>query len=464
MRTKIGFFTVKIVCLAFILGALLVPLQTEFARGAEGITLEKDVFLQYPILGVEDLPDEITFALYASASATTPLATQAFPRGKYTLDFEFNKSDGVYLAPIARLKVDFTGKLNMGDDPDNPTRVREIWSEVQVNGQSVGDRTRVTDEAMVKLLLASDASIATYLTLVYEGDNNPIATIYRELPLSLNASASSGTSARDYINSLFVPHSGTGVISPINDSPLSTETPQPPTEYTPRPSDSSGLTIVSSGYVGIGTSSPGARLHILGSSNFPTVDEPPILKVESSGGNQTPLLLTAGTGNAYVKGDAWGNMAMGAEGFIAYEAGGFGAANEKMRVTADGKVGIGTTSPSYTLHVNGTAAGTSWTNLSSREYKENIKVVDESEHPMMLAKLMDLDLTTYKYKQAYGGDNTTKLGFIAEDMPKNVLSKDGKGVDVYELIAFTIGAMKAQQKKIAELEAQINKLQHRHGE
>ncbi|GMR07862.1 MAG: hypothetical protein BMS9Abin26_0866 [Gammaproteobacteria bacterium] len=121
-----------------------------------------------------------------------------------------------------------------------------------------------------------------------------------------------------------------------------------------------------------------------------------------------------------------------------------------------GNVGIGSSNLAYKLYVNGAAAGTSWTNLSSREYKENITKLDVSRHDEMLATLMQLDLTTYKYKKEFGGDDTTKLGFIAEEMPKEVLSKDGKGVDVYELLAFTIGAMKAQQTKINELEARLD--------
>jgi len=123
-----------------------------------------------------------------------------------------------------------------------------------------------------------------------------------------------------------------------------------------------------------------------------------------------------------------------------------------------GLVGIGTANPSYKLHVMGNAAGISWTNLSSRAYKEDIQMVDKAAYPMMLSKLINMELATYKYKKEYGGDGVTKLGFIAEEMPQEVLSKDGKGVDLYELLALTIGAVKAHQKETDELKAENDAL------
>jgi hypothetical protein len=120
-------------------------------------------------------------------------------------------------------------------------------------------------------------------------------------------------------------------------------------------------------------------------------------------------------------------------------------------------------------YFSGGASGPSWTNTSSREFKENISKVSTADQQVMLASLMDMDVTTYRYKQEHGGDGTTKVGFIAEEMPKEVLSKDGKGVDLYELITYNIAATQVQQQDIGQikglkaenqtLQAQVDALQ-----
>jgi hypothetical protein len=84
---------------------LLVMLMVPTIAQSDGIPLQKDVFLEYPITTTEDLPDQITFNLYDSKTTTTPIATQTFPKGKYTVDFEFSKSDAVTPGTVAKFKA-----------------------------------------------------------------------------------------------------------------------------------------------------------------------------------------------------------------------------------------------------------------------------------------------------------------------------------------------------------------------
>jgi hypothetical protein len=121
----------------------------------------------------------------------------------------------------------------------------------------------------------------------------------------------------------------------------------------------------------------------------------------------------------------------------------------------NGDVGIGVVNPGYRLQVNGAAAATSWVNLSSREYKENIEPVGAAEQHDMLKALMKLNVSRYDYRKDVEATGRRRIGFVAEEMPKDVLSADGKGVDVYELLAVTIAAMKAQQQQIIELERKV---------
>ena len=195
------------------------------------------------------------------------------------------------------------------------------------------------------------------------------------------------------------------------------------------------------GRVGIGTMNPPEKLSVLGGSVAVRVTQD-----------------TNWGGGIYFQ-EQYLNMGLFYDGWPnALYLGWKGSNPMYLTVEEGGNVGIGIMDPSYKLHVNGTAAGTSWTNLSSREYKENIKKVDASVHNDMLDRLMELDLNTYNYRQEYSDDTSSKLGFIAEELPEEVLSKDGKGVDIYELLTFTIGAMKAQQKEMKALRAELELL------
>ena len=103
---------------------------------------------------------------------------------------------------MARVSADFTKTLNLKDADGEAIQPKEIWAALEVGGGEVGERSKVSDETLVQLLLASDASISTYLTLVYEGDDNPISTIYKEIPTTTLASDGSGLSLKDYFSAV----------------------------------------------------------------------------------------------------------------------------------------------------------------------------------------------------------------------------------------------------------------------
>jgi len=97
------------------------------------------------------------------------------------------------------------------------------------------------------------------------------------------------------------------------------------------------------------------------------------------------------------------------------------------------------------------------TNPSSREYKKNIEYVDNEDYKTMLGAIEKMKVARYQHK-GESDDTVQHLGLIAEDLPKEVVTEDGKSVLVYELLSYTIGAMKAQQTQNNELRAEIEAL------
>jgi hypothetical protein len=177
------------------------------------------------------------------------------------------------------------------------------------------------------------------------------------------------------------------------------------------------MRITSDGNVGIGTTSPSVKLHICDAN---------------AGGTDDMIRLTQGNVNnhAYLRSERCNGalVLMGAtrnsfDGCIPSDSGIFwsfcnnpiviGTCNrERVRFATNGNVGIGISSPSYLLHVNGTfyAAG------SSQDYKTSVCQYDTDS-----CMFMKLKPVTYQYKDEYkhlGKElkSETQIGLIAEEV------------------------------------------------
>lgn len=244
----------------------------------------------------------------------------------------------------------------------------------------------------------------------------------------------------------------------------------------------SSIDIAASGNVGINTASPTSTLDVSGN----------LLTVGSDSGatsrtNLTTKLsrlalppfntsnLTFGVLNAAttasenlvgIGGGASGMSASTSIQFITAANNNTDTGTERMRVTSDGRVGIGTTAPDQLLSVNGNASkalgGGSWLTFSDRRLK-NIK----SPFTTGLNALMQLQPVRFQYRS----NNEVGLksegeyvGFAAQDVQKvipeavNASSKGYLMVNNDPIIWTMLNAIKEQQKEIVELKRQIRQL------
>jgi len=121
-----------------------------------------------------------------------------------------------------------------------------------------------------------------------------------------------------------------------------------------------------------------------------------------------------------------------------------------------GYVGIGTTNPSHPLQMGSGAyvsTGGVWTNASSKEYKKDIKELTGDE---AMDALKQLSPVKFSYKV---NSKERHVGFIAEDAPDLVATKDRKGMSAMDVVAVLTKVVQEQQRTIAELSRKVTKLE-----
>jgi hypothetical protein len=139
---------------------------------------------------------------------------------------------------------------------------------------------------------------------------------------------------------------------------------------------------------------------------------------------------------------------------------------ERMRITEAGSIGIGTNSPGYLLHVNGTAGkpgGGSWSTASDRRLKKDIKPFTDG-----LSILSKINPVWYQYNGMAGMPNDGKnyVGIIAQEMQAVAPYTIGTFLDKetnseyfnYDSNAVTyilINSVKEQQAEIDNLKKQL---------
>ncbi len=228
------------------------------------------------------------------------------------------------------------------------------------------------------------------------------------------------------------------------------------------------MRIGSAGNVGIGTTNPGifsgatkyltlsasdffsagkvAALELQGStiSNFDPVARIDFSSVGSSGPNNLARIhVEAGQGL----------LTAGELVFFTHDG---AALNERMRIDQDGNVGIGRSNPTEPLHLGSGAhvtAGGVWTNASSRTYKENIHDLSTEA---ALSALETLTPVEFNYKV---DKDDACLGFIAEDVPALVATKDRKGLSAMDIVAMLTKVVQHQQRQIAELQTRLKTME-----
>jgi hypothetical protein len=197
------------------------------------------------------------------------------------------------------------------------------------------------------------------------------------------------------------------------------------------------LTVLKNGSVGIGTPEPETELDI-GTEGKLTFSG--YTNLLGDGINRAAIYSPAGKSIAYMLRNDQAETDRFSVIVDPDDTG--GPDTEAFVVLGNGNVGIGRYNPTEKLYVAGNIYATgSITPGSSRELKENIRELSAEE---AVTVLDGLDPQKFYYKADTEDEH---VGFIAEDVPELVATKDRKGVSSMDIVAVLTKVVQEQQKK-----------------
>lgn len=204
------------------------------------------------------------------------------------------------------------------------------------------------------------------------------------------------------------------------------------------------LVVKGNGDVGIGTANPQSKLHLTGVNSCFT-------RVEAIGFSSIFLGASGNIGVIYTNNSAPIIIDPAAEVILRTSS------TERMRISTGGNVGIGTTSPSYKLHVDGTIYATGDViAYSDARVKTNIRPIENVIERINNSRGVIYDRTDI--------ESTNNIGFIAQELEQQFpelvkTDKEGKKSVAYQnAVAILFEAIKEQQKQIDNLTKLVNQL------
>jgi hypothetical protein len=92
---------------------------------------------------------------------------------------------------------------------------------------------------------------------------------------------------------------------------------------------------------------------------------------------------------------------------------------------------------------------------SSRTFKKNIKKISEKEEDRHLSLLSKSAIYTYDYKQEDDADRPHHLGVVTEEAPEEIVTPDGKHLDVVNYFGLLTSAVRSLHREVLSLRRKV---------